>query len=80
MIKIRVEVFAFLKDYVPAEFKQGKDFVFLESPMSVDNLLKKIRIPDHIDKIVLVNDKYVSPIDILKEGDVVKVFPPVPGG
>jgi molybdopterin converting factor small subunit len=48
--------------------------------MSVSGSLKKISIPDDIDKVVLVNDRYASPMEIIKEGDVVKVFPPVPGG
>ena len=80
MIKVGVEVFAFLKDYVPQELRDGANYICLESPMSVSGLLKKISIPDNINKIVLVNEKYASPMDILKEGDVVKVFPPVPGG
>lgn len=80
MIKVKVEIFAFLKEYVPTEYKEGANFILLDNFISVSDLTKVFSIPNNIEKITIVNEKYVSPDYILKDGDSVKIFPPVPGG
>jgi molybdopterin converting factor small subunit len=80
MIKLEIEVFAFLKDYLPEKLRNGVNSVFLENPTSISEFLRSISIPDGIEKIVIVNERFEPPNYVLKDGDVVRIFPPLDGG
>ena len=84
MIKIQVELFSVLKKTVArkfrTKFKQGDNTVIFDNKITVEEMLKRLSIPENLEKIVLVNEKYRDPNYELKDGDIVKIFPPVAGG
>ena len=47
---------------------------------SLSILLTKLNIPEEMPKIILINGVHGKKDQILKEGDVLSVFPPVAGG
>ena len=57
-----------------------------EKPMEIDgqtrvqDILSKLKIPEEMPKIILVNGIHGKKDQVLKEGDVLSVFPPVAGG
>jgi len=79
-MKIEVEVLGILKNYVSRKMRKETSSVILEDSISLCNLIKLILIPYDVEKIVLVNGKYVPPNYMLQDGDIVKIFSPIPGG
>ncbi len=79
-MEIEVKLFATLRDYLPAG--SGRFSCKMEFPGSprVKDILSTLKIPDEIPKIILVNGIHGKNDQVLKEGDVVSVFPPVAGG
>jgi molybdopterin converting factor small subunit len=47
---------------------------------TVQALMKALRVPDELAKIVLVNGQHASEDSFLTDGDIVTVFPPLIGG
>ena len=77
-MKVRIELFGFLKD--STNFQDFPSEFFFEGLISLDYLLNEILKLKDMDKVVLVNQKYVPPNYSLREGDVVQIFPPLDGG
>ena len=46
----------------------------------VQNILLRLKIPEEMPKIILVNGIHGKEDQVLKDGDVLSVFPPVAGG
>jgi len=46
----------------------------------VQEILSRLRIPDEIPKIILINGVHGKREQVLKDGDVLSIFPPVAGG
>ena len=46
----------------------------------VQDILGKLKIPEEMPKIILVNGVHGKRDQVLKEGDILSVFPPVAGG
>lgn len=80
-MKAKIEIFGFLKDHVPEEFREKRPLeLSFENPTSLHYLLDEVLLLHDFDKIALVNGKYVPPDYTLKDGDAVQVFSPIPGG
>jgi molybdopterin converting factor small subunit len=80
MIKVQVEVFSILRKTVAKEFKKGSNTVIFHNQITIAEILKELAIPEDMEKIVLVNEKYCPLNYELKDDDVVKIFPPLAGG
>ena len=80
MIKVQVEVFSILRKTVAKRFKKGNNTVAFDSKITITEMLKELSIPEDIEKIVLVNEKYCNTNHELRDGDIVKIFPPLAGG
>jgi len=79
-MEIEVKLFATLRDYLPKGSGQFSCMVEIDSADTVRNVLGKLKIPQDIPKIILVNGVHSNLDRVLKYGDVVSVFPPVAGG
>jgi sulfur carrier protein len=77
---IEVKLFATLRDYLPKGSGRFSCNMEIERQTRVKDILERLRIPEEIPKIILVNGIHGKPDQILKEGDVVSIFPPVAGG
>jgi molybdopterin converting factor small subunit len=79
-MKVLIEVFGPLRNCACLKAKNGSFALSLENPIPLHYLVnQRLRLRD-IDKIVLVNGKYVAPNYCLREGDTVQIFSPLPGG
>jgi molybdopterin converting factor small subunit len=46
----------------------------------VQDILSRLKIPEEIPKIILINGVHGKKDQTFKEGDILSIFPPVAGG
>ncbi len=79
-MKVKIELIGFRKDHASLEGKGPSFEITFENPISLRGLLDTVLNIQSLDKIVLVNSKYVSPNYSLQEEDLVQIFSPIDGG
>ncbi len=79
-MKIKIHLFANFRDYLPRGTFTSSCELDVEYSDSVADVLEHLRIPSDHSKIILINGSHSKETDLLKEGDIVSVFPPVAGG
>lgn len=83
-MRITLKLYATLTDYLPAHRTGNKVEVDLADGTSVQAALDGFSLPPKLTHLVLVDGNYVAPDDragrILKDGEVLAVWPPVAGG
>jgi len=79
-MEVKVKLFATLRDYLP-ENSDGKSCrIEIDNTTTIEQIITKLKIPEDIPKIILVNGLSGSIDQTLKEGDELSIFPPVAGG
>jgi len=79
-MKVEVKLFANFREYLPPGSDKYSCSLDLEEGTTVGGVLEKLKIPESIPMITLVNGIHRKPEDPLQPGDVLSVFPPVAGG
>lgn len=79
-MEIEVKLFATLRDYLPKGSSRFSCKMEIEGSTRVQDILSKLKIPDEIPKIILVNGIHGKKEQILKDEDILSIFPPVAGG
>jgi molybdopterin synthase sulfur carrier subunit len=79
-VEVEVHLFANLADYGPPGAHRGTACVELPEGASLQDLLERLRIPNDLPRLLLVNGREVEPTARLRPGDVVDVLPPLVGG
>ncbi len=79
-MEIEVKLFATLRDYLPKGSSRFSCKMEVNGQTQIQDILSKLKIPDDIPKIILVNGIHGKLEQVLKEGDVLSIFPPVAGG
>ncbi len=79
-MQIEVKLFATLRDYLPAGSDRFSCKLEIEGHTRVRDIVSRLKIPDEIPKIILVNGIHGKMEQMLKEGDVLSIFPPIAGG
>jgi molybdopterin synthase sulfur carrier subunit len=83
-MKIRLKLFATLRDYLPEEAKSNELELVVAEDTSVQGVIELYRLPAKLVHLVLVNGHYIYPnartTTHLKEGDVLALWPPIAGG
>ncbi|KOA19409.1 ThiS family protein [Clostridium homopropionicum DSM 5847] len=75
-MKIEVRLFAYFR-----EGREKKLFLEInEDEVTPRNIFNKLNIDENEVAILLINGRDGKPTTILKDGDVVSLFPPVGGG
>ena len=82
---ITFKLFASLGDYLPAEVRPGNEMrLTLPEGSCIMDVIVPFNLPAKMVHLVLVNGRYVAPearaSHVLKEGDVLAIWPPVAGG
>ena len=79
-MKVEVRLFATLAAFLPAG--SSRDTVVLDLPpgATVGDVLRQLRIPQHVECLRFVNGRDAPHEYRLSEGDVVTVCPPLVGG
>jgi len=79
-MEVKVKLFATLRDYLP-KGNDGKSCQMeIDATTTIEQIITKLKVPDEIPKIILVNGLQGSMDQTLKEGDAVSIFPPIAGG
>jgi sulfur carrier protein len=79
-MEIEVKLFATLRDYLPKGSGRFSSRMEIDDHTKVQDILAKLKIPEEIPKIILINGVHGKKDQVLKEGDVLSLFPPVAGG
>ena len=79
-MEIEVKLFATLRDYLPKGSSGFSCMMEIDGRTRVQDILSRLKIPEEIPKIILINGVHGKKDQALKEGDVLSIFPPVAGG
>ena len=84
MMKITFKLFATLSDYLPPQ-RQGNELTLeLTEESTIDQVVDRFQLPKKLVHLVLVNGHYIAAENraqhLLKDGDVLAIWPPVAGG
>ena len=79
-MKLEVKLFANFREFLPPGAEKYTCWLELEDGTSIGQVLEKLKIPDDIPMITLVNGLHRTFEDLVEQGDVLSVFPPVAGG
>jgi sulfur carrier protein len=79
-MQIEVKLFATLRDYLPKGSDRFSCKMDIDGHTRIQDVLSRLKIPEEMPKIILVNGVHGKNDQVLKEGDVVSIFPPVAGG
>lgn len=79
-MKVEVRMFANLAKLLPPGSQNKRATMTVKKGTTVDELLERLKVPEKVTNIVMVNGVQGDRAAELKEGDVVSVFPPIAGG
>lgn len=79
-MEIEVKLFATLRDYLPKGSGRFSCKMEIDGRTRVEDILARLNIPEDMPKIILINGTHAKKDQVLKEGDVLSIFPPVAGG
>jgi molybdopterin converting factor small subunit len=79
-VEIEVRLFANLADYLPAGARGGATRLTLAEGATVEEVMRRLRVPEELPRLLFVNGRDARPEQVLQAGDVLSVFPPLAGG
>lgn len=79
-MKVEIMLFAHFMKYLPPKSDQDSFSLEVDTSARVGDALRKLAIPPDHPKIIQVNGVRATEDDPLKEGDILRIFPPLPGG
>ncbi len=79
-MKIEVNLYAALSQYIPDGNKGPTHIVDLEEGTTVSELLRQLGVPTQSAKLIFLDGMHSNLDKELKEGNRLGVFPPVGGG
>ena len=79
-MQIEVKLFATLRDYLPKGSSRFSCKMEVDAATRVQDILSRLKIPEEMPKIILINGIHGKREQALQDGDVLSIFPPVAGG
>jgi molybdopterin synthase sulfur carrier subunit len=79
-MKVEVKLFANFQEYLPPGSEKYSCTLELAERTTIAQVLARLKIPESLPMVPLVNGIYRKPEDPLEPGDVLSIFPPVAGG
>jgi sulfur carrier protein ThiS len=84
-MKITFKLYASLTDYLPPAVRTANQMPLeLAEGTAVEKVIEPFGLPAKMVHLVLVNGSYVAPehrlSHVLKDGDVLAIWPPIAGG
>lgn len=77
---VTVRLFSHFMKYLPSEAERDTWCVNLATDTTVADLLTRLGLPSDVDRVITINDESRVEDVVLREGDVLKVFPVAMGG
>lgn len=84
-MNITLKLYATLSDLLPAGASDNAATVSVNEDASLNQIIDRFRVPRKLAHLVLINGVFVCETDrdqsgVLKDGDVLAIWPPVAGG
>jgi sulfur carrier protein ThiS len=76
---VTVRLFSHFMKYLPSEAERD-GCVNLAADTTVADLLARLQLPSDVDRVITINDENCAEDVVLRQGDVLKVFPVAMGG
>jgi molybdopterin converting factor small subunit len=77
-MKVQISMYATLKQYAPGG--RGNFELNLATGATIKTLIERLKIPQNVERVILVNGRHAGDGTRLADGDEVTVFPPIEGG
>ncbi len=77
-MEVNVKLYSEMKRFAPG--KQTDFWLTFASGATVGDVLKRLKIPSTIQRVVLLNGKRTNELTILDEQSTLVLFPPISGG
>jgi molybdopterin converting factor small subunit len=75
---VQAKLYGLFQQYAPEERREFK--LELPAGATIEELLKTLKIPFDLDRILLVNGRQSGPKRMLEPGDTIVIFSPLYGG
>jgi molybdopterin converting factor small subunit len=75
---VQVKLYGLFQQYAPEERQEFE--LELPAGAGIEELLKTLKIPFDLDRILLVNGRQSGPEKMLQPGDTIVIFSPMCGG
>ena len=79
-MKILLETRGLLKDYFKVQKKLGKIELKISTGKSIEDLINEYKIPKGFVSLIIVNGKMENLNYVIKDGNIIKLYPPTSGG
>ena len=79
-MKVELNLYASLKRYMPDGTHTRPFFMEEREGTTVRDILRQLKLPGDLVKIIFLNGLHAGEDAILKDGDRIGIFPPVAGG
>jgi len=79
-MKVRLKLFATFRRHLPTGTQGSACDVEVPDGTKVSDLLSRFGVPDKESLMILVNGRDAGPDRVLRDGDIVAIFPAVAGG
>lgn len=83
-MQVTVKLYATLGDYLPGGSRNNRAEIEVADGATVAEALQPFGLPSRLTHLVLVNGTFVPPDEragkVLRDGDVLAVWPPIAGG
>ena len=79
-MKVEVKLYANFREYLPRGSEKYSCTLELEEGTTIAQVLARLKIPESLPMVPLVNGIHHKVEEPLQPGDVVSIFPPVAGG
>jgi molybdopterin converting factor small subunit len=80
IMKAEIRLFANFRDFLPEGSKVFSYFMSFDGEKTVHDVIHELKLPDDIPRIIIVNGIHAEADHVIKDGDVVSLFPPLAGG
>lgn len=79
-MRITVKLFAYLKEHLPEGSEGNGCSREIERGATVGDVLDGLQVPNTLSLLIFRNATHASRDEVLEDGDVLAVFPPIAGG
>lgn len=79
-MKIEIALYATLSQYLPPGAENRRASIEVRAGATVREVMTQLGIPRELPNILLVNGRQAPEETVLKDGEVLSVFPPLAGG
>ena len=79
-MNIQIKLFASLGKYLPEGSTSKQSPLSVPENITIKGVLEQLSIPRKMAKLIMVNGTHRKSDDVLQEGDLLSIFPPVAGG